>query len=293
MLLDGHTRICGLIGSPVEHSLSPMLHNGAYSELGLNYCYLPFHVQGNRLEEALRGLIALNLAGVNVTAPYKEAVLRYLQHLDPPAAAAGSVNTICCRQGELWGCSTDGGGLLWSLREMAGWHGAGGRHALILGAGGVTRAVAYALAENGLAGLVILNRTAGRAELLAAALRKAYPRLQVKTGPLNPDHLAAALDGVSLIINALPAEPFAWESELILEAGTVACDLRYYPPETPFLSWARQAGAAAAINGLGMLVGQAALSFALFTGCEPPFALMLKLAASHTAGREKICQKLS
>ena len=156
--IDGLTRLCGLIGSPVDHSLSPLLHNFAYRALGLNYRYLAFPVRRENLEAALRGLAALNVAGINVTAPYKEAVIPSIDHLDPPAADTGSVNTICFREGKREGYSTDGEGFLRSLKEERG-YGPGGGTILLLGAGGAAWAVGYALAGVVARRLILLNRS--------------------------------------------------------------------------------------------------------------------------------------
>ena len=274
MEIDGRTKVCGLIGSPVAHSLSPLLHNAAYRELGLNYRYLPFHVESGVLERALRGITALELDGVNVTAPHKEAVLQYLDELDPTAAATGAVNTICNRGGRLHGFNTDGEGFLWSLREMGRLPGALDGAAVILGAGGAVRSVAYALAGAGAASIVILNRTAARAEEAASMLREHFPRVGVEAEKLSMQSLSRCRDRITLLVNALPEEPWNWEGGYSLPAAVLAYDLRYSPPLSPFLAWAAAAGAGIA-NGLGMLVGQAALSFSLFTGAAPPFQLML------------------
>jgi shikimate dehydrogenase len=269
---DGQTRTCGLIGDPVSHSLSPFFHNSAYRSLGLNYCYHAFQVKKEQLPAALAAVKALGMVGLNVTAPYKQAVIPYLDHLDPAASAIHSVNTIFLKDGKLHGLSTDGEGFLWALcRE--GWSPEQGDAALILGAGGAASAVAYALAGTGIKQIIILNRTVGRAEQLVALLQKSHPHTAFVVRPLTVPELKQFCRQVFLLVNTLPAEPWPWPTIELLPPGITACDLRYSPPVTPFLQWAAKHGARS-INGLGMLIGQAALSFACFTGHRPPFALM-------------------
>lgn len=273
--IDGFTRVCGLIGSPVAHSLSPLLHNFAYRSLGLNYRYLAYQVQPEDLQPALRGLNALNFTGVNVTAPHKEAVIPFIDRLDPAAADTGSVNTICCREGKLEGYSTDGEGFLWSLQEEGNCAPAG-KAALLLGAGGAARAVSYALSGRGLSRLIILNRSEHRACSLAEKLQTSFPSLRLETAPLTTGSIKRYWPQVSLVVNSLSVDPWPWkELATPLNEGTLAYDLRYSPSQTEFLDRAEKSGAKV-LNGLGMLLAQAALSFELFTGISPPFDLMKK-----------------
>ncbi|HHX87828.1 MAG TPA: shikimate dehydrogenase [Firmicutes bacterium] len=274
--IDGFTRVCGLIGLPVAHSLSPLLHNYAYSRLGLNYRYLAYPVQPDDLQPALRGLTALNFSGVNVTAPHKEAVIPFIDRLDPVAAATGSVNTICCREGKLEGYSTDGEGFLWSLQEEGNYVSAG-KSVLLLGAGGAARAVSYALAAQGINSLTILNRSEHRANSLAEKLQALFPSLSLKAALLTTGSVKCYLPQVSLIVNSLSGDPWPWEEMAAsFYEGTLVYDLRYSLCRTGFINWAEKSGAKV-LNGLGMLLAQAALSFELFTGVEPPFKLMKKV----------------
>lgn len=289
MKINGKTLVCGLIGAPVDHSLSPALHNAAFRTLGLNYCYLPFPVKSGFLEQALRGITALGLRGVNVTSPHKEAVLSYLDRIDITAAAIGAVNTICNRDGQLHGFNTDGEGFLWSLEKMGRPAGSLDGPALILGAGGAARAVAYALAGAGVPEIVFFNRTAARVEAAALSLRRHHPRVTVKTEPLDIQVLRRYILHAALLVNTLPQEPWNWDGGLTLTPAALACDLRYNPPRTRFLDWAGAAGAATA-GGLGMLVGQAALSFNLFTGAPPPFQLMHDRAEQLSGSLDKTCR---
>lgn len=275
--IGGKIRVCGLIGSPVAHSLSPLLHNSVYRALGLNYCYLPFHVEPPALGRAIKGAASLGITGLNVTSPHKEAALIFMDELAQSASAAGSVNTICFNEGAITGYSTDGEGLLWALKHERGWVSGPEKTVAILGAGGAARAVAFSLAGAGIKKLIILNRTAARGSRLKEALLKSFPGLDCSALPLTLDNLRRHVKDITLLINSLSGEPWSWEElDADLPAGVLACDLRYSPAVTPFLQWAREAGGFT-LNGRGMLAGQAALSFSLFTGAEPPFNLMRSL----------------
>lgn len=279
--INGRTRVCGLIGWPVEHTLSPLLHNGAFRALGLNFCYVPFPVPPGKLSEALRGLAAAGVVGINATAPHKEALLPHMDNLCPAAAAAGSVNTVLFREGRLEGYSTDGEGFLWALREEGRWLPGPGSAALILGAGGAARAVALALAGAGLEELTVFNRTVSRAEALAEMIRREKPAMRLQAEPLERQALSRRLQRVTLLVNTLSEDPWPWEEGPNLAGAVLACDLRYHPRRTSFMRWAGTAGAGAVMNGFGMLLGQAALAFSHFTGVKPPFAVMRRLAGAQ------------
>ena len=167
----GIARMTGLVGWPVEHSVSPAMHNAAYAAVGLDWCYLPFPVPPERLAEAIARVRALGMAGVNVTVPHKQAVLSLMDELSPAAAAIGAVNTVIVADGRLVGHNTDAAGFLRALRE-AGCEPTG-LPTLVLGAGGAARAVVYALLGVG-ADVTVLNRTPQRAEaLVTCSLRRA------------------------------------------------------------------------------------------------------------------------
>ncbi len=279
--IGGKTRVCGLIGWPVAHSLSPFLHNGAYRALSLDYCYVPFPVPPEKLQDALRGLVAAGVKGINVTAPYKEALLPFLDYSDPVVTGAGSVNTVLFRDGSVEGYSTDGEGFLWALREEGKWFPGPGSAALVLGAGGAARAVTLALAQAGLDELTVLNRTVSRAETLAEMIRSEKPGMRVQVGPLSRKGLAKYSQRVTLLVNTLSEDPWPWEKGPALARAILACDLRYHPRSTSFMNWACAAGAGAVMNGFNMLLGQAALSFSYFTGAKPPFSIMQRMAFSR------------
>ena len=241
-----------MIGLPATHSLSSRLHNSTYRLLGLNYRYLAFPVQPKELQPALRGITALNFAGVNVTAPYKEAVIPLIDRLSPAAAGAGSVNTICCRDGVLEGYSTDGDGFIRSLQEEGGFS-PEGEEILLLGAGGAARAVAAALAARGTKRLIILNRTKHRAISLVDRLSVLFPSLHLETAPLTGDSIEQFLPQVSLVVNSLSEEPWPWERLGEPRQAALAYDLRY-SPRLPILEWLKAAGQSSKRSG--MLLGR-------------------------------------
>jgi shikimate dehydrogenase len=273
--IDGETKVFLLLGQPVSHSLSPLLHNTAFETLGLNCVYLAAPVAPETLPEALSGLKALNIGGGNITAPYKEAVLPYLDHISPTAHLIRSVNTLITREGKLWGDSTDGPGFIRALREAAPEE-ALKEPLLIVGAGGAARAVAYSLAEAGASKLQIVNRSAGRAEELAALLESGTGLNVVEIAPLEPAALQRCLERCRVVIYALPgdspelAQALAGLSSL---EGHYFFDLRYHPSETALMGLFQQRGGKA-WNGKKMLLWQAALAFEQFTGLAAPLEAM-------------------
>lgn len=278
--ISGQTKITGLIGWPVEHTLSPALHNYVYRRLKLDFCYLPFPVRPADLPAALVGLKALNLAGVNVTIPHKEAVLPLLDRVDDFAALAGAVNTVKNDNGRLTGSNTDGPGLVNFLGQDLGWRPAG-KKVLILGAGGAARAIAAALLLAEVKSLAFTEIVPEKTQALTADLAEIAGRLaqdkKIKAVPAvidlsaKPSTLKDVLTSADLILNATPAGMPPWEKDSPLEdfsalhPGQLAVDLIYNPTKTIFLDQAAQRGAQTA-NGLGLLIHQAVLSFEVMTG---------------------------
>lgn len=275
--INGQTQLLGIIGWPVEHSLSPTMHNAAFAALGLNWVYLPLSVPPGRVEAALRGLLALGFRGANVTVPHKEAVMPHLGCITEVAQAIGAVNTLVVGEdGRLTGDNTDGAGFLAALRE-AGFEPQGCR-ALVLGAGGAARAVVYALATAG-AQVTVLNRTSSRAEALIQHLAPAVPPSSLSSQLLHREILAEEATHADLLVNATPVgmwphgEGSPWPDDLPLPSHLTVFDLVYNPLETQLLRQARRVGART-IGGLGMLVHQGALAFELWTGRLPPLEVM-------------------
>ncbi|SHF03053.1 shikimate dehydrogenase [Desulfofundulus australicus DSM 11792] len=273
-LISARTRVCGLLGYPVEHSFSPAMHNAAFRHLGLDFVYLAFPVHPERLEEAVAGVRALHLAGVNVTVPHKEKVIPYLDELTDGARLAGAVNTIVHREGHLVGHNTDGAGFVRFLTADAGFNPAGKR-VLVLGAGGAARAVAVHLALAGVEQVLVANRTPSRAAELAALIHDQTPARACAV-PWPADVLPGEVDlivqttplGMHPRVDACPDFPFHR-----LRPEQVVVDLVYNPPRTLFMERAARSGARV-YNGLGMLLYQGVLAFELWTGERAPVEVM-------------------
>jgi shikimate dehydrogenase len=270
--INGSTVLTGIIGKPVRHSLSPVFQNAAFEYAGLNWVYLAFEVASERLQDAISGLAACNCRGLNVTMPYKQAVLPFLDELDETAAHAGAVNTIEFKNGKLIGHNTDGTGFIKSLERDAGFT-AAGKKALIIGAGGAARSIAMALGREGAASIKVLNRNKSKAEKLIGLIGAYFPACEIKIGGLEEADIA----GYDLIVNATsvgmennPGLPLAAEG---ITPDQIVYDIIYWPLETEFLRAADEKGACT-INGLRMLLFQGAESFSIWTGKPAPVDLM-------------------
>lgn len=277
MPIDGQTRVAFVLGYPVEHSLSPAMHHAAFRAAGLNAAYLPWSVPPARLEDAVRGLRAMeNLLGVNVTVPHKQAIVSLVDGLTPEAEVLGAVNTILVQNGALVGDNTDGAGFLAALRDDLGVAPAG-LTAAVLGAGGAARAVAFSLARAGVGRLYLLNRTLARAVDLGDRVRSCVPACDVLAREYPPAWRPDAVPEVRLLVNTTSVGLRASDPPLLDEAGllssTVVVDLIYRPAETPLLAAARRRGCRA-VNGLGMLLHQGALAFERWTGRPAPLDTM-------------------
>jgi shikimate dehydrogenase len=276
-----------LLGWPVEHSVSPAMHNAAFQALGLDWSYELRPVPPQGLAAAIEELRGAEFGGANVTVPHKQAVIPLLDEIDDDARGIGAVNTVVPRDGRLLGRNTDAGGFLAAL-AAAGVRPAG-RRALLLGAGGAARAVAYALAGAGCE-VAIHNRTWQRARRLATDLEALSLAAQISALP--PDARLADLDTADfdLLVNATSRgmwprpEVSPWPEGRPLPARWNVFDLVYNPLETRLLRQAREAGALA-IDGLGMLVHQGALAFTLWTGRTPPLDRM------YTAALQALAEK--
>ncbi len=264
--ITAHTRVAGVIGDPVAHSLSPAIHNAAYRALGLDWVYVGLPVPAGRGHEAIRALPVLGIAGVNVTMPHKSDAADACDALTGDAAALGAVNTVVVRpDGSLLGDSTDGAGFLAALSRL-GVDPAAAR-ILVLGAGGAARSI-----------VLSLGRARARVMVAARRAEAAAAAAELATGAEAHDwsDLATLVARCDVIVNATPigmgGEPPPFDPALIGPRHVVV-DTVYHPAETPLLAVARARGATAE-NGLGMLLGQAALAFTLFTGLDAPLEAM-------------------
>jgi shikimate dehydrogenase len=276
------TTVVGVIGDPVDHSLSPLLHNTAFVEMGLDWVSVGFSVAAGQAQTALAGMRALGIAGLSVTMPHKEAVAALVDRTTPVAARLDAVNCVTLASGELVGSNTDGEGFVAALRHGDGFE-PRGKKCLVIGAGGAARAVVLALAQAGAAEVIVVNRTESRATVAAAL-----------AGPVGRVGRPEEAETADLVVNATPAgmggaganpgpELFPLDAAYLV-AGQIVVDLVYHPAVTPWLLAARERGAVTQ-NGLGMLVHQAAVQLRLWTGEEPPVAAMWQAATSALGAR--------
>lgn len=279
--IGGATHVAGIVGWPVEHSLSPAIHNAAFAAAGLDWAYVPLPVPPEGLSEALAGLAPLGFRGVNVTMPHKTETAELLEELSEDARLLRAVNTIVVRGDVLEGHNTDAPGFGRFLRRDAGFDPAGA-DALIFGAGGAARACALALARAGVGRLTVAARDEARAALLVSIVEAVGVPLVV----VPPKDVEGSV--ADLVVNATPvgapgSEP-AHPALPRLGPGVLVVDLLYTPPTTDLQRRARDAGATA-VSGLGHLVEQAALSFELWTGTPAPLDVMSAAALSVLADR--------
>lgn len=273
--MRGTTRVYGILGDPVAHSLSPAMQNAAFATAGIDGVYVPFPVAADDLAAVMAGLFAAGVAGLNVTVPHKEAASRLCVALKPRARACGAANTLI-RSAKGWvGDNTDGAGLLASLAEHR--FDPRGKNVLLIGAGGSARSVAHAFARAGTRLLIVANRTPKRAVDLVATLRRrdAYAAdLRVLANPevLGRLDLIANCTSTGLGAGALPTIRFADTRRDVL-----CCDLMY-GKTSPFVAAARRAGRRA-VDGSGMLLQQGALAFTLWTGEPAPVDVMRRALA--------------
>ncbi|MBW1782026.1 MAG: shikimate dehydrogenase [Deltaproteobacteria bacterium] len=258
---DQHTALYGVIGNPVRHSLSPTMHNAAFSATGRNAVYLAFEVED--IKECLRGIRALGIKGASITIPFKTSILPYLNDIDPLARRINAVNTVVNNDGMLKGYNTDARGALKALEEKTRLP---GKSCIIIGAGGAARAVGYILKEEGVA-ISIVNRSSKRGEGLARALGcEFFPLTDV----------AAATGDILVQTTPVGMHPHVDPSpvpEKVLKDGMVVLDIIYNPLETTLLKTAKARGCTT-VNGMDMFIHQGVEQFRLWTGTEPPVQTM-------------------
>ena len=282
MEINAHTGFCGLIGNPVEHSLSPAIHNAAFQKLGLNLVYLAFRVEA--IGEAIKGLRALGgFRGASVTIPHKVSAIPFLDEVEPTARHIGAINTIVVNQGKLSGYNTDATGALRALRGGVG--SLAGKRVAILGSGGAARAIAFALAgEPGLVELTLLGVDAKERSMLATDLRSKTP-LAVSEADLDEASLGRILPDAQVLVHCTPIgmSPKTEASCVppsMLHAGLAVMDIVYNPRETRLLKDARKAGCVT-IHGLEMFLHQAVAQFELWTNQAAPAEVMRAVLESR------------
>ena len=276
MNVSGKTKICALIGDPVEHTMSPVMHNAAFKKLGLDYIYIPFRVRAEELARAVDGMRALSMRGFNVTIPHKVTIIPMLDSIDPIAEKIGAVNTVVNDNGELTGYNTDATGFLQALLEQG--VEPGGKDVVVLGAGGASRAISYILAERD-ARLTVLNRQL-EMDWAVELARRIHEDLgkEVRVFELSSGKLETVLEGADILINATSVgmSPNSEESPVsaeLIKPDLVVFDIVYNPIRTKLLREAEAAGARTG-SGVDMLAWQGALAFEKWVGQPAPLNLM-------------------
>ena len=271
-------RVAALIGSPVEHSLSPVIHQAAFDAAGVEWTYAAFEVSPGCAADAIAAMRVLGLAGLSVTMPHKHGVAAAVDRLDPAAQALRSVNTVSWEGDELVGSSTDGAGFVASLAE----HGVGvaGAHIVVIGAGGAARSLVDALGRAGASSIRVVNRTVERAEsaceLASVAAVGSPDDIGAADIVVNASSVGMGVDPSGATAVDLPCDP------ALLNPTQVVVDLVYHPIETAWLAQAGEVGARL-IDGLGMLIHQAALQQQAWLGVRPDVGVMRRAAESALA----------
>lgn len=274
-------KLYGVFGFPLKHTLSPVMQQAAFDKLGLSSFYLALELAPNYFRRLMSMKENLLLDGFNLTIPHKQIVTPYLDSVSREAELIGAVNTVIRKGDRFVGENTDAYGFLKSLAEGARWK-SKGKTALILGAGGASRAVVYALCQDGIRKIFILNRTVSKAKELVKSFKRKFPRVQFDARVLNTKTILGILSSTNIFVNTTSVGLKKTDAPLIPSAkfpkakrNQLAVDLIYNPAQTPFLAAARRSGWKT-LNGLGMLLHQGARSFELWTGKKAPVEVMRK-----------------
>jgi shikimate dehydrogenase len=276
MEISGKTGVYAIIGDPIDHSLSPVMHNAAFKELKLNLVYVAFTVTRNELKEAILSVKILGFRGLNVTMPHKNAVMKYLDEVDSMAKSIGAVNTVLNDRGRLVGFNTDGIGAMRALKEND--ISLEGKKLLLLGAGGAGKAIAFQAAQE-VEELVVLNRTSEKAEKVTEILRKKFGK-KMKGRAFSSEFLREEMKDTDILVNATsvgmhPAVNRSPVPQTLLRPNLCVMDIIYSPLETKLLMDAKAVGATV-VSGLEMLIYQGAASFEIWTNKSAPIEVMNK-----------------
>jgi shikimate dehydrogenase len=282
-MITGKTHLVGLIGDPVEHSLSPPMHNAAFDHLEMDYVYVPFHVKGDNLESAIQGARSLEIKGLNVTIPHKTMVIPYLDEVDPAAQLIGAVNTIKFNGDWAKGYNTDGLGAVKALDEITP---VKDKRVVIMGAGGAARALAFQLVLNGIGELVIANRTREKAVQLAKNIQS---KLEFFPEVIGFGEMELSTTDILINTTSVGMYPHQDQPPLIrgeqMHPGLLVNDVIYNPLKTNLLKEAESIGART-LNGTKMLIYQGMESFRIWTGVTPPVEVYER-SLMRTLGIEK------
>ncbi len=270
-MITGKTKVVGVIGHPLEHSMSPPMHNNAYKQLNMDYIYVAFHVLPENIGHLIQSCKTLNIKGLNVTIPHKTSVIEYLDEIDETAAKIGAVNTIQFKDGIAKGYNTDGIGAIKSIQEQICLK---NKNVLIIGAGGASKAISFTLINEDIKSLVIANRTKENAINLIENITRQSAFEEIHYSSI--ENAGEIIRDVDIIINTTPIGMYPHhnveppiKTDNISEKHVVM-DIIYNPLETTLLKQARQNGAKT-INGTSMLINQGLASFKIFTGCEATY----------------------
>ncbi len=287
MVIQGTTQLLGVIGYPVEHSFSPLMHNAAIAHLNADYAYLPFPIHPDNLEQALKGFAAIGLRGFNITIPHKQSILPLLDEVSEVAQAIGAVNTVW-REGDRWyGTNTDAVGFLSPLKSLDNnW---AELPAMVLGNGGAARAVVAACAQLGCPEIWVVGRSPDKLKAFVESW-KASPDISARVRGVNWQQLGEYLPKAELVVNATPlgmhpqveASPLDEAEVAMMRPGAIAYDLIYTPRPTQFLQQASAAGLKP-IDGLEMLVQQGAAALEIWVGQPAPIEVMRQTLLDYLA----------
>lgn len=274
-------RLYGVIGSPIAHSMSPLIHNDAFLQNGVDAHYHAFHVEPDELKQAVAGMRALGVDGFNVTIPHKEAIIPLLDSVEDAALQIGAVNTVVNKNGKLIGYNTDGRGFVEALKEVAELN---GKHVLIIGAGGAARAILYTLAQEEGIQLDICNRTVSKAEDLIKEFS-----LERIARSITVDQAASEIQSYDVVVQTTSVGMFPKVNDIPLPLNSIKqhavySDIIYNPIETRLLREAKMLDAITQ-NGIHMFAYQAALAFEIWTGKFPDTDRMKKLVKEHLGGK--------
>lgn len=294
-MINGHTKLVGLIGHPVEHSLSPLIHNAAFNALNMNWCYVPIDIEKQNLVTAINGLKAAGFYGLNITAPHKQTAIPMVVNLDIEASNVGAVNTLIFRKAsgepcDTQGFNTDVYGFRQSLKS-AGYSFNENDKVVVVGAGGAAKAVIMGLINEKIKNIIVLNRNTMRAKTICQEMKQFMPSSgNISAEPLNDETIIQFATDASLLVNATTVgtapniDLSIWPNDKLLPKQIFIFDLVYNPAKTKLLKQAEKSGARG-INGLEMLLQQAARSFELWTDIKPPIDEMLKACNTHDGGK--------
>lgn len=267
------TLTLGVMGEHIENSLSPFIHMNFIRYYSLNYLYLPFQIKSGHLEKAIKGAIVLGIQGLNITIPFKEKAMVYMDEIDSVARGIGAINTIVIKKEKLYGYNTDRNGFVIPLKAEMNIH-LNMKRVVVLGAGGAARAVIFSLAGEGCSAISVFNRNEERASRITKQYKDIFPQCKIKSFPYQGRALLREIKNADLLVNTTPLGSWYYPGQnplmekVEIPSKVIVYDLIYYPDRTPLLYHAERNGNRI-LNGLPMLVYQAAESFYLWTGIYP------------------------